>query len=397
MKYLIIVGDGMADEPLAKLNGRTPLQAAKKPAIDKLAKNGRLGLVKTIPEGMSKGSEVANLSLMGYDPRKYLCGRGPLEAANMGLELGRDDVAFRCNLITEKKGILVDYSAGHIKTEDARILIELIGKKLGGNGIRFYPGVSYRHLLILKDYSEKVKCNPPHDFCGKKIEKLLPGAETKEGQRTAELLKELIKKSRPILESVEYNRNNGNRANMIWPWGQGKKPDLPRMKERYGIDGGVISAVDLVNGIGKYAGLSVEKVEGATGYFDTNYGGKAEKALDVLEKKDFVYLHVEAPDEAGHEGNLKEKIRAIENIDKKIVKKIIKEIGGPYRIIVTADHPTPIRVRTHTGEPVPFLLSGDGVTGEGLAYDEFSAAEGTLGIRKGEELLPLLIGRGGIP
>jgi len=387
VKYLIIVGDGMADEPLAELNGKTPLQAAKKPAIDKLAKKGKLGLANTIPEGMSKGSEVANLSLMGYDPREYLCGRGPLEAANMGIALGKEDVAFRCNLITEKDGVMQDYSAGHIKTEDAKAIIEHINKELGGNGTEFYPGVSYRHLLILKNYSEKVKCNPPHDFCGKKIEDLLPRAETEEGQRTAELLKELISRSRQVLK--------GN-ANLIWPWGQGKKPTMPTLKELYGIDGGVISAVDLINGIGKYAGLSVEKVEGATGYFDTNYGGKAEKALELLEKKDYVYLHVEAPDEAGHEGNLKEKIRAIENIDKKIVKKIIAGIGGPYRIIVTADHPTPIRIRTHTGDPVPFLICGEGVEGDGLAFDEFSAAEGALGLMKGEELLPLLIGRGGI-
>lgn len=383
----------MADYPLPELGGRTPLQAAKKPSIDKLAKEGKLGLAKTIPEGMSKGSEVANLSLMGYDPKRYFCGRGPLEAANMGVELGKEDVAFRCNLISEEKGILKDYSAGHIKTEDARVLMGEIEKKLGGEEIKFYPGVSYRHLLILRNCCPKVKCSPPHDFCGEAVEKLLPKEESEGGKKTAELLGELIKKSVPILESAGYNKNNGNRANMIWPWGQGKKPEMPKIRESYGVEGGVISAVDLINGIGKYAGLSVEKVEGATGYYDTNYSGKAEKALEALEKKDFVYLHVEAPDEAGHEGNLKEKMRAIESIDKKIVKKIVGRLETPYRIIVTADHPTPISVRTHTGEPVPFLISGEGVEGEGLPYDEFSAAEGSLGMKKGEELLPLLLER----
>ncbi|MDD2666743.1 MAG: cofactor-independent phosphoglycerate mutase [Methanocellales archaeon] len=344
MKYVVLVGDGMEDYPIKALEGRTPLQVAYTPNMDFISAEGMVGTVRTIPEGMYPGSDVANLSILGYDPRKYYTGRGPLEAASMGVFLDEDDVAFRCNLVTVKDGILVDYSAGHISTEEGRSLIKLIDGELGDRNISFHPGISYRHLLVLKG-CEKVKCVPPHDMVGHLIEENLPSG------KGSKLLKKLMQDSRSFLG--EY---------MIWPWGPGKAPNLPSFEEKYGLSGSVISAVDLIKGIGRCAELQIIDVPGATGYLDTNYRGKAEYALRSLEKKDFAFVHVEAPDEAGHEGNIGAKIKAIEDFDEKVVGTMLDGLEGygEHKILVLSDHPTPISLRTHTADPVGFSIFSTG-------------------------------------
>ncbi len=378
----------MADYPLPELGNLTPLQAAHKPNMDFIAKHGRNGIAKTVPDDKPPGSDVANLCIMGYDPVKYYSGRGPLEAASIGVDLGKDDIAFRCNLITEKDGILADYSAGHISSEEARILIEAVDKELGNN-CKFHAGVSYRHLLVM-EHGENAVCTPPHDVVGQSIDDVLPHGDG------SEILIDLIRASKPILENHEINtkrRKNGkNTANLIWPWGQGKAPDMPTFGELYGITGSIISAVDLLKGIGKYAGLQVIDVPGATGYLDTNFSGKAAYALESLEERDFVLVHVEAPDEAGHMGNIEAKIRAIEDFDDKVVGGMLGELGGDYRILVLPDHPTPIPVRTHTREPVPFALYSSSERADYVdRFDEFSAKEGVFGLVEGYRLMRLLV------
>jgi len=362
VKYIVVVPDGAADYPLEELGGKTPLQIAHTPNMDFLASHGIAGSVKNIPHGFQPGSDVANLSILGYDPRVYYTGRAPLEAVSMGLVLSKNDVAYRCNLVTlkfsDKKQIFMeDYSAGHITSEEAKILIEEIDKKLGSDTLKFYPGISYRHIMLWKGGTEDVECTPPHDITGKDISRYLPIG------RNANFLKELIFKSMEILKEHPVNRKRASEgkkpANSIWLWGQGKTPNLPTYQEKYRLTGALISAVDLAKGIGILAGLHVINVPGATGWIDTNYAGKAEYGLNALERVDFVYLHIEAPDEAGHQGDYKLKIKAIENIDSIVVGKILDEASKrfkEFKILILPDHPTPVKVRTHTTEPVPFVI-----------------------------------------
>lgn len=388
MKYIVLVGDGMADYPIPELGDLTPLQAANIPNMDFIAKHGKCGVAKTIPENMPAGSDVANLSIMGYDPAQYYSGRGPLEAASIGIALEKDDIAFRCNLITEKDGTIADYSAGHISSEEARSLIEAVDRELG-NACKFHAGVSYRHLLVMKK-GEKAHCTPPHDVVGQSVDEVLPRGED------SEFLTALIKASKPVLENHKVNmkrRKDGkNIANLIWLWGQGKAPDMPRFAELFGVSGSIISAVDLLKGIGKYAGLDIINVPGATGYLDTNFSGKAAYALRSLEDHDFVLVHVEAPDEAGHMGNIEAKIKAIEDFDEKVVGGMLNELAGDYRIMVLPDHFTPISVRTHTKEPVPFAIYSSTESADYVdRFDEFAAKEGVFGLVEGHRLMNLLI------
>jgi 2,3-bisphosphoglycerate-independent phosphoglycerate mutase len=400
MKYAILIGDGMADYPVEELNGRTPLAAAKTPNMDFLATQGELGLARTIPDGMEPGSDVANLSIMGYDPAIYHTGRAPLEAASMGVSLGPQDVAFRCNLVTlrhEADGdiFMDDYSAGHISSNEAGELIDSINQTMGNGSRRFYPGVSYRHLLVWQGGQENWRTFPPHDLTGQSVRSYL------EGEGKEKPLLELVKSSWPVLAKHAVNRlrqeRGQNPASSIWLWGQGRAPRVPTLQELYGLTGAVISAVDLMRGIGIYAGLKPILVPGATGYLDTNYAGKVEAALDALESMDFVYLHVEAPDEAGHTGELKNKLQAIEDFDYKVVGPMLQGLKtlGPHRLLLMPDHRTPLSLKTHSPEPVPFALY-DSRRPRGTQPRRFNemAAESTgLLIEKAELLLARLVER----
>jgi 2,3-bisphosphoglycerate-independent phosphoglycerate mutase len=369
MKYIILLGDGMADRPNAELGGKTCLQAAKTPNLDQLATLGQVGMVHTVPPGFAPGSDVANLTVMGYDPRKYYTGRSPLEAASIGVELAPGDIAYRCNLVTlritggkssvtgaGRRAVMEDFSAGHISTQEGRLLIEEIDSRLGSDRIRFYPGVSYRHLMVWKDGKDSVECTPPHDIQDKDIQDYLPRGEGDD------IINPLMEESIDLLQSHPVNKvrqENGKRiANSIWLWGQGRRPNMPTFKDKYGLEGAMISAVDLTKGIGIYAGFEVIDVPGATGWIDTNYVGKAEHALFALKSRDIVYVHVEAPDEAGHAGDLKNKIKAIEDFDEFLVGNIIHGMKqfDEYRILALPDHPTPIEIRTHSNEAVPFIV-----------------------------------------
>ncbi|MDI6758259.1 MAG: cofactor-independent phosphoglycerate mutase [Candidatus Omnitrophota bacterium] len=396
MKYIILVGDGMADYPLKELDERTPLEAARTPNMDYIAKNGVLGRVQTIPEKMNPASDVANLSIIGYDPKKYYTGRGPLEAANLGVELEADDVAFRCNLITVSKDTLIDYSAGHINSKEAGILINFIDQNLGTNRIKFYPGISYRHLMLVKkgaeEHLEDAKCKAPHDIRGQSFSKNMPKGNG------ADILIKLMSESFSLLEKHEINQVRvdlkENPANMIWLWGQGKKPNLPKFADKYGLKGSVISAVDLLKGLGRILELNVINVDGATGYYDTNYEGKTKAALESLRNNDFVFVHVEAPDEAGHNGDLREKILAIERFDQFIVGQILSAFKNKddFRILVLPDHPTPVSLRTHTQEPVIFAMYGKNITpGNFQNYCEKEAEKSKLYFDKGHELMEYFI------
>jgi len=392
MKYIVLVGDGMADYPIEELGGRTPLEAARTPNLDYIAKHGRLGRIKTIPDKATPGSDVANITIFGYDTQKYYTGRGPLEAANLGIEMEDDDVAFRCNLITALGDKLTDYSAGHISSKEAEILIKAVDKALGTNRIRFYPGVSYRHLALIKrgaeEHLDELKCMPPHDITSESITKNLPKGDN------AEMLIRLMEDSRKILDKHEINQVRidlkENPANMIWLWGQGKKPAMPKFTDKYNLSGSVISAVDLIKGLGRLIGLSVINVPGATGYYDTNYEGKANAAIKSLEDNDFVFVHVEAPDEAGHNGDFREKIMAIERFDQMVVGKILHAYKNKknFRILVLPDHATPVSLRTHVSDNVLFGIYGKGVIARGFAsYSEKEAINSELLFEKGCELM----------
>lgn len=357
MKTAVLIGDGMGDYPLEQLGGKTPLQFANIPNIRRIAAVGTVRLMTTVPEGMPPGSDVANLSIMGFDPRRYYTGRAPIEAAGAGLELAGDDVAFRCNLITVAKDAIQDHSAGHITTPEARPIIEELDRRLGKDGRRFFTGTSYRHLLIWKKGPADVATTPPHDVLGQPLAKHLPA-----GKRQAEVLK-LMEASKPILAKHPVNlaRRKAGRpeATQIWLWGQGKRAGLPSYQEAFGLGGGVITAVDLVRGIGKLTGLEAPEVPGATGFTDTNFEGKVQAALEILQRKDFVFVHVEAPDECSHMGDLLKKIGAIEAFDRQIVGPMLKglqALGCPYRVIVATDHCTPVSVRNHTRDPVPVAV-----------------------------------------
>lgn len=395
MKYLILIIDGAADYPLEKLGGKTPLQVAYKPNIDKLAEKGRCGLLKTIPENFSTGSVVANLSILGYDPKKYFKGRGVLEAAAMGIKLSKNDVAFRCNIINvSEDNKIKSHSAGHLSTEESKNLIETINRELGNEYIKFYSGVSYRNLLILKEkFSDKVKCFPPHDFVGEDFSSLLPVATEKEGKKTEEILRKLIAESRKILENHPVNlkrKKEGKlKGNLIWPWSPGKKPEMETFQKRFGINGGVISGVDLIKGLGIYCGFKVIDVPGATGDYKTNYEGKAEKAVEGLKEFDLVYLHVEAPDEASHEGNLELKIKCIEDFDRRLVGNILKEIDiTSVSIGILPDHYTPVSTGKHMTEPVPFLIyKPSEEPDEVKEFDEVKCKNGFFGLMEGPSFI----------
>ncbi len=398
MKYVILLGDGMADQPLAVLRGKTPLEYARTPFMDRIATGGTLGLIDTIPSGLPPGSDVANLAVLGYDPRECYTGRGPLEAANMGITLAPEEIAFRCNLVTlgdDRNPVMVDFTAGHISSEEAKQLIVDLDRAIGSEIFRFYPGVGYRHLLVWKGGEQDLAATPPHDITGKSFEPHLPSG------RGADELICLIQKSRDFLADHPVNRqrrSKGKRpATAIWPWGQGRAPRMQRITERFHLRGGMISAVDLLNGIGVYAGLEVISVDGATGYTDTNYTGKAAKALAALNEHDLIFLHVEAPDEMGHEGNLDGKIKAIEDFDEKVVGTILREIHclGDYRVAVLSDHPTPIHLRTHTADPSPIavLSSRDGENqARGFSFSEGDAERSGNLISPGHRFLENFIG-----
>ncbi|MBI3584795.1 MAG: cofactor-independent phosphoglycerate mutase [Nitrospinae bacterium] len=395
MKYIILLGDGMPDYPIDELGGKTPLEYANTPNMDFIAKNGTVGCVKTIPEGFPPGSDVSNLSILGYDPAKYYTGRAPLEAASIGVKLSPTDIAFRCNLVTLKPTdselIMEDFSAGHISTEEAKELIYVLDKKLGTDDIKFYSGVSYRHLMVWKNGSSNLKLTPPHDISGKGIKSYIP-----QGDR-ANILIELMNSSQMVLSNHKINKdrkNNGkNPANSIWLWGYGRAPAMPTLKDRFNLTGSIIAAVDLMKGIGIYAGLTPVNVPGATGYIDTNYEGKADYALKELEKKDFVYLHVEAPDEAAHNGSLKNKIKAIEDFDKRVVGRVLEGIKKfkEYRILVVSDHPSPISIKTHSSERVPFAIypakGGNGASN----FNEKIVSNPSVKFEKGHELIEYFI------
>ncbi len=399
MKHIIILGDGMADEPIASLGGKTPLQYARTPYMDRLARLGVTGRLKTVADGFHPGSEVANMSVLGYDLPSVYEGRGVLEAASIGVTLQPGEMAMRCNLVCVEGDLLKNHSAGHISTEEADELIRFLNERLGSDRIRFYTGVSYRHLLVIKNGDKRVECIPPHDVPLHPFRPLLPKPENpgdKEAQGTAELLSELILKSQALLKDHPVNRRRiaegKDPANSIWPWSPGYRPAMRTLKEMYGIrNGAVISAVDLIRGIGVYAGMEVLHVEGATGLYDTNYEGKARAALDALRTNDFVYLHIEASDEAGHEGDVALKIKTIENLDARAVRIIYEETSQwdePVAIAVLPDHPTPCAIRTHTGDPVPFLIYKPGMAPDTVgSFDEFSVREGKYGLLEKDQFI----------
>jgi 2,3-bisphosphoglycerate-independent phosphoglycerate mutase len=394
MKYLLIVGDGMADYPVSELEDKTPLQVARKPNMDMIASKGCCGLLKTVPEGLTPGSGTAILSVLGYDPTIYYTGRGPFEAVARNFDLNENDVVYRVNLITEKDGILVDYSADHITNSESTNLIEAIKEKFEKRGeIEFFAGLGYRHFLILRNYLNKeiVDCTPPHDVMEIEIAKILPQAKTKRGESTGVMLSQMILDSKKVLENHPINvarKKVGKRpGNMIWPWGGGRKPVMPTFNEKYGLTSAVISAVDLVKGIGVSAEMKIVEVPGATGLHDTNYEGKAEHALETLKEKDMVFVHVEAPDEAGHSRDYELKVKTIEDLDKRLLGNILDGLAENCVIAVLPDHPTPIKVGTHTADPVPF--KADRV----IKFDEFSVKNGGFGLLQGKEFMLRFLGK----
>lgn len=396
MKVIILLGDGMSDIAYNELENKSPLQHAATPNMDFMAKFGQIGLAHTVPDGLPPGSDVANLSVFGYDPRNCYTGRSPLEAISMGVALGSDDVAFRMNLVTFKPHgssiYMQDFSAGHISTAESRELVETLRKELGNAEIEFYPGVGYRHLMVWRGGKDAMRTTPPHDITGKSVLEFLP---TGDG---AETLNNIMNHAQMVLHDHPLNikrKDEGNLpANSVWLWGHGKTPMIETYKEKFGLTGAVISAVDLIKGIGICAGLDVINVEGATGYIDTNYLGKAEAALAALEHHDFVYVHVEAPDEASHAGNMQHKIQAIEDFDRQVVGTVLEGIKKfeEYVILCMPDHPTPVKLMTHTSDPVPFVIyrSGELYSNGAILFDEFQAKASGLEIA-GHALMPKIL------
>lgn len=397
MKHIIILGDGMADHPVERLGGKTLLQYADTPYMDLLARKGKTGRLMTIPDGFHPGSEVANTSILGYDLNKVYEGRGPLEAASIGYNMSPEDLALRCNLITLSDGIIKNHHGGHLTTEEGTTLIKYLNEKLGNEYIQFIPGIQYRHLLIIKGGSKHIICAPPHDHPNEAWRPLLIKAENENKedgrlspQETANLLNELIIKSQELLTAHPFNLQRKDKqndiANSIWLWGGGYRPQMRTLSEMFPQihSGSVISAVDLIRGIGYYAGLEIIKVKGATGLANTNYEGKVEAALKQLREKDFVFLHIEASDEAGHDGDLQLKLQTIENLDHRAVEPIYNEVkkwDEPVCIAVLPDHPTPVEIRTHVKEPVPFLIWHPGITPDNVTqYDETSCVRGEYGL-----------------
>jgi 2,3-bisphosphoglycerate-independent phosphoglycerate mutase len=370
--------------------------------MDAIASKGQSGLIKNVPDEMTPGSEVAICSILGYDPKIYCTGRGPLEAPSRGINLGENDTSYRCNLITEKDGAIADYSAGHITTPEATQLIEALQAAFDKpNQVEFYPGLDYRHFLILRNFSspEQIQCTPPHDAIGTKVTAALPKAKVPQAEKQAQQLRTLIEESRNILRNHPINRAREkagkNPGNLIWLWGGGKKPSMPTLKEKFGLSGAVISAVDLVKGIGSYAGMQIINVVGATGLADTNYEGKADAALKALESNDLVCVHVEAPDEAGHCKDYKLKVKTIEDLDRRMLGRLIAGLKEPYTIALLPDHPTPISIGTHSRDLVPFTIASPNLKPDGVkAFDESSAKKGAFGSIEKNYLISLLIAAG---
>ena len=397
MKHIIILGDGMADWPSASLGNKTLLQHSHTPYMDLLARKGRTGQLITVADGFHPGSEVANMSVMGYDLPKVYEGRGPLEAASIGVELQPGDMAMRCNIVCIEGDILKNHSAGHISTEDADVLVKYLQEHLGNERVQFHTGVQYRHLLVIKGGNKRIDCTPPHDVPLHPFRPLMVKAEVPEAQETADLINDLILKSQELLKNHPLNlkrmAEGKDPANSIWPWSPGYRPQMEPLSVMYPSiwKGSVISAVDLINGIGVYAGLRRISVEGATGLYDTNYENKVSAALEALKTDDLVYLHIEASDEAGHEGNFELKQLTIENLDKRAVGPIyeaVKDWEEPVAIAVLPDHPTPCELRTHTAEPVPFLIYYPGIEPDSVeAFDEISCKEGIYGVMKENEFM----------
>lgn len=396
MKHIIILGDGMADHAVARLGGKTLLQYADTPYMNRLACEGRTGRLMTIPDGFLPGSEVANTAILGYDLNKVYEGRGPLEAASIGYDMQPDDLALRCNIIELENGRIKNHHGGHLKTEEGDVLIKYLNDKLGNDRIRFITGIQYRHLLIIKGGNKHIVCAPPHDHPNEEWRPLLVKPE--EGwtdrhdgdrmtaQETADLVNDLILHSQQLLMEHPFNQGRAEKANSIWPWSGGYRPSMKTLQELFPQihSGSCISAVDLIRGIGHYAGLDVVKVPGATGLSDTNYEGKAQAAINALRHQDFVFLHLEASDEAGHDGDLELKLRTIDYLDRRIVKPIFEEVSTwnePVCIAVLPDHPTPVEIRTHVKEPVPFLIWYRGIEPDNVqTYDEVSCVEGAYGM-----------------
>lgn len=415
MKHIIILGDGMADHSVERLDGKTPLQYADTPYMDMLARNGRCGRLITVPDGYNPGSEVANTAIMGYDLDAVYEGRGPLEAASIGYEMSKDEMAIRCNIITLHDGKIKNHHGGHLTTEEARELIDYLNEHLGNERVKFVAGIQYRHLLIIKGGNKHIDCAPPHDYPDQPWQPLLvkpeKGYEPQmcEGgcmengivrmtpQQTADLINDLILKSQPLLESHPINQRRKAEgkltANSIWPWSGGYRPNMQTIAEQYPQvgSGSVISAVDLIKGIGHYAGLNIVEVEGATGLYNTNYEGKAQAAIKVLRNEDFVFLHVEASDEAGHDGDVDLKVRTIEYLDSRIIAPIYDEVSKwdePVCIAVLPDHFTPVETRTHVGEPVPFIIYYKGMEPDNVEkYDEQSCVSGSYGMLRLQEFM----------
>jgi len=394
MKYIIILGDGMADYPIAKLGGKTPLQAARKPNMDRLAREGRSGLFKTIEDDVPTGSEAANLAVMGYDPRQVLQGRGVLEAASMGVDIRDDEIGMRCNLIClHPDGRIKNHSAGHITSAESDELLKTLQQQIGGPGLNFYTGVSYRHLFVGKNLDPRLDCTPPHDHPDEPAEPLLIRPQVPAAQATADLLNDLTRRSWPILQDHPVNQRRRaagqDPGNSIWLWSPGKRPKMWTFPDRFGVTGAVISAVDLIHGIGVYAGLEKIVVPGATGLWNTNYEGKAAAALAALQRHDFCYVHVEAPDEAGHEGNLELKIKTIEDLDARLIGPILAGVDLSQTIVaVLPDHPTPVEKRIHVRDAVPFLIRDPRRTPDAVErYDEQSCAAGSFGLVHGDEFI----------
>ena len=408
MKHIIILGDGMADHPVERLGGKTLLQYADTPYMDMLAKNGRTGRLITIPEGFQPGSEVANTAILGYDLNEVYEGRGPLEAASIGYDMRTDDMAMRCNIITLADGRIKNHHGGHLTTEQSDILIKYLDRQLGNEDIKFITGIQYRHLLIIRGGNKHIVCAPPHDHPEEEWRQLMVRPEhgwenRRDGdrmtaQQTADIINTLILKSQQLLEQHPFNKERATQqkdaANSIWPWSGGYRPKMDTLQQMYPQikEGDVISAVDLIRGIGRYAGLNRVTVEGMTGLADTNYENKAQAAIDMLRQHDFVYLHVEASDEAGHDGDLELKLKTIENLDRRIVKPVYEEVSTwtdtPVCIAILPDHPTPVELRVHVAEPVPFIIWHPGITPDGVeTYDEVSCVSGSYGLLRLEEFM----------
>ena len=402
MKRIIILGDGMADEPIAALGGKTPLQAANKPTIDALARMGSNGVFSTVPDGFKPGSEIANMTVLGYDVRTEFEGRGSLEAASIGVAIQPGEMAMRCNIICVENGNIKNHSAGHISNEEAKELIEYLQEKLGDDVFTFHNGISYRHLLVMKGGDKRINCTPPHDVPGTPVKDVMVEALVPEAAETARLLNELTLKSQELLKDHPVNLKRmaagKDPANSIWVWSPGYKPSMQTLAQKVGIQSGaVISAVDLIKGIGIYAGLESIEVEGATGLFDTNYEGKAQAAIEALKTNDFVFLHVEASDEAGHEGNVDLKVKTIEYLDSRIVKPIYDAVSAwdePVTIAILPDHPTPCAIKTHTNAPVPFIIYNPTQAGDSVqVYDEQAAQQGAYGHVSDNEFMQLLFAK----